>query len=95
MNAQLARSQAEAEYHAALDRHANALAGLDRARHVLELAEREMDAAESHLAAHEAAPGIPAYAVRDTGEREPVRLDGCTCRPVNGSHRPACQWAMR
>lgn len=23
------------------------------------------------------------------------RLDGCTCEPVRGSHRPGCQWAAR
>ncbi|HEV2241807.1 MAG TPA: hypothetical protein VGR98_12255 [Streptosporangiaceae bacterium] len=32
----------------------------------------------------------PAAATRP----EPPRLDGCTCEPVAGSHRPGCAWAM-
>jgi len=26
---------------------------------------------------------------------EQIRLNGCTCTPVRGSHRPPCAWAMR
>jgi hypothetical protein len=41
-------------------------------------------------------PGVMA-AFRQATDRapEPIRLDGCTCAPVRGSHKPPCQWAMR
>ena len=29
-----------------------------------------------------------------TATEAETRLDGCTCRPVRGSHRPPCPWAM-
>jgi hypothetical protein len=32
-----------------------------------------------------------------TRHRPPVeaqRLDGCTCSPIAGAHRPPCPWAM-
>lgn len=51
-------------YEAAAERHAEAWAALGRARHVLELAEVELEAAAVELAAHEASPGIPLYTQR-------------------------------
>ncbi len=28
-------------------------------------------------------------------EAKPPRLDGCTCQPLRGSHRPGCAWAAQ
>jgi hypothetical protein len=33
--------------------------------------------------------------VRQLMTPDSLRLDGCTCDAIAGSHRPSCQWAMR
>jgi len=48
-------------YDRAKARYTEARAGLMRARHVVELAETEMEAAAVELARHESEPGIPLY----------------------------------
>lgn len=47
------------------------------------VAEREEAEAAAALAELEAGPGIPA----------PVKLDGCTCPAIAGTHRPWCAWS--
>ncbi len=51
-----------------------------------------------------AAPLIPASEIdaevaadihRLTARPEPIRLDGCTCQAIAGSHAHGCQWSAR
>ena len=58
----------------------------DRQREVeSEIYMREVDKIHREWREHAAALTDP----------EPARLDGCTCQPVRGSHKPPCPWSMR
>jgi len=57
--------------------------------------EQERQAAVRRVIARGSDPEAIAEAEGDFGPEGTFRLDGCTCSPVRGSHRPSCPWNAR